>query len=47
MRRLASLDGILAGVGLTGTDNIDYLGPNEATNGFKHPHCFPAIEGTP
>jgi uncharacterized protein GlcG (DUF336 family) len=42
MRRLAGLDGIPAGVGYNGTDNIDYLGTNEAPNGFKHPHCFPS-----
>ncbi len=24
-----------------------FPGPNEATNGFKHLHCFPAIDGTP
>lgn len=41
MRRLAHLDGIPAGVGFNGTDNIDYLAANEAPNGFKQPHCFP------
>ncbi len=42
MRRNAGLDGIPGGVGYNGTDNIDYLGTNEAPNGFKHPHCFPS-----
>ncbi|HLZ64619.1 MAG TPA: heme-binding protein [Aliidongia sp.] len=41
MRRLAHLDGIPAGVGFNGTDNIDYLATGEAPNGFKQPHCFP------
>jgi uncharacterized protein GlcG (DUF336 family) len=41
MRRLVHLDGIPAGVGFNGTDNIDYLAKNEAPNGFKQPHCFP------
>jgi hypothetical protein len=41
MRRGARLDGIPAGVGFHGTDNIDFLGTNEQPNGFKHPHCFP------
>jgi uncharacterized protein GlcG (DUF336 family) len=47
MRRLAGLDKIPAGVGFGGTDNIDYLGANEAPNGFKHPHCFPNIDIPP
>ena len=47
MRARAALDGIPAGVGLNGTDNIDYLTTGEAPNGFKHPHCFPAIDVTP
>jgi uncharacterized protein GlcG (DUF336 family) len=42
MRRLVHLDGIPAGVGFNGTDNIDYLAANEAPNGFKQPHCFPS-----
>jgi hypothetical protein len=41
MRRNAGLDGIPAGVGFNGTDNIDYLNPGQAATGFKHPHCFP------
>lgn len=41
MRRLAGLDGIPAGVGFSGTDNIDYLAANQPPAGFKHPHCFP------
>jgi uncharacterized protein GlcG (DUF336 family) len=41
MRRAAGLDGIPAGVGFGGTDNIDYLAPAEPPHGFKHPHCFP------
>ena len=41
MRRMVGLDGIPAGVGFGGTDNIFYLAPGEAPNGFKHPHCFP------
>ena len=41
MRRAVGLDGIPAGVGSGGTDNILYLAPGEAPNGFKHPHCFP------
>src|SRR4051812_40414380 len=40
MRRAAHLDGIPAGVGFNGTDNIDYLKKNEDPNGFKHPSCF-------
>ena len=39
MRRNAGLDGIPGGVGFNGTDNIDYLGANQAPTGFKHPHC--------
>lgn len=40
MRKLAGLDGIPAGAGLNGTDNIVYLSPGEPPNtGFKHPHC--------
>jgi len=42
MRRNAGLDGIPAGVGFNGTDNIDYLAPNQPPTGFKHPHCFPS-----
>ncbi len=42
MRRAVGLDKIPSGVGFNGTDNIDYLGANEAPNGFKHPHCFPS-----
>jgi uncharacterized protein GlcG (DUF336 family) len=34
-------DGIPAGVGAGGTDNISYLSPGEAPNRFKQPHCFP------
>src|SRR5713101_3760086 len=41
MRRNAGLDGVPSGVGFNGTDNIDYLAPNQPTTGFKHPHCFP------
>jgi uncharacterized protein GlcG (DUF336 family) len=41
MRRLVHLDGIPGGVGTNGTDNIAYLAPGEAPNGFKQPHCFP------
>ncbi len=41
MRRNAGLDGIPSGVGFNGTDNIDYLAPNQPPTGFKHPHCFP------
>jgi uncharacterized protein GlcG (DUF336 family) len=41
MRRAAHLDGIPAGVGFNGTDNIDYLAAGQAPTGFKHPHCFP------
>lgn len=41
MRRMVGLDGIPAGVGFGGTDNIDYLAAGEAPNGFKHVHCFP------
>lgn len=40
MRRNAGLDQIPAGVGYNGTDNIDYLAPNQPPSGFKHPHCF-------
>jgi uncharacterized protein GlcG (DUF336 family) len=42
MRRNAGLDGIPGGVGFNGTDNIDYLAPNQPPTGFKHPHCFPS-----
>lgn len=42
MRKAASLtDGIPAGVGPGGTDNIIYLAAGEAPNGFKHPQCSP------
>jgi len=47
MRAGAGFDGIPAGVGAGGKDNIDYLATNEAPNGFKHPHCFPVIDITP
>jgi uncharacterized protein GlcG (DUF336 family) len=48
MRHLLGLDGIPAGVGLNGTDNIVYLAPGEAPNGFKHPHCLgPDTDVTP
>jgi uncharacterized protein GlcG (DUF336 family) len=47
MRALAGLDGIPAGVGAGGTDNIAYLAVGEAPNGFKHPHCFPGVDITP
>lgn len=39
MRRAAGFDGIPAGAGLNGTDNIAYLATGEAPNGFKQPHC--------
>jgi hypothetical protein len=40
MRHLVGLDGIPAGVGLNGTDNIVYQSPGEPPNtGFTHPHC--------
>ena len=41
IRRNVGLDHIPAGLGYNGTDNIDYLAPGEAPNGFKTPHCFP------
>ncbi|MBV9656111.1 MAG: heme-binding protein [Acetobacteraceae bacterium] len=46
MRKLLGLDAIPAGVGLNATDNIIYLAPGEAPNGFKHPHCI-ATDITP
>jgi uncharacterized protein GlcG (DUF336 family) len=49
MRRAAKLDGIPAGVGFNGTDNILYdVTPNPSggtgvsAGGFGHPHCFPS-----
>ncbi len=43
MRHLAGLDGIPAGAGLNGTDNIVYLTPTEPPNtGFAQPHCLPS-----
>lgn len=43
MRAMAALTGgIPSGVGSGGTDDIAYLAPAEAPNGFKHPHCFPS-----
>ena len=43
MRALAALtDGIPAGVGFNGTDDIDYFVPPAGPSGFKHPHCFPS-----
>src|SRR5439155_16090763 len=42
MRRNAGLGGIPTGVGFNGTDNIDYLAPNQPPTGFKHPHCLPS-----
>ncbi|MBV8097295.1 MAG: heme-binding protein [Acetobacteraceae bacterium] len=47
MRHLLGLDGIPAGAGLNGTDNIVYLAPGEAPNGFKHPHCLGESDVTP
>lgn len=41
MRRNVRLDGIPAGVGFGGTDNIDYAPSGDAPTGFQHPHCFP------
>lgn len=40
MRKLAGLDGIPAGAGLNGTDNIVYLQSGQPSDtGFAHPHC--------
>jgi uncharacterized protein GlcG (DUF336 family) len=42
MRHIAGLDGIPAGVGLNGTDNIVYLQPGQPSDtGFAQPHCLP------
>jgi len=41
MRRNVHLDGIPAGVGFGGTDNIDYAAVGTSPVGFQHPHCFP------
>jgi uncharacterized protein GlcG (DUF336 family) len=42
MRHNASLDGIPAGVGLNGTDNIVYAPLGTPPTGFQQPHCFPS-----
>lgn len=39
MRRNAELDGIPAGAGFNGTDNIAYPQGNSAPTGYEHPHC--------
>lgn len=44
MRRLATLDGIPAGVGFNSTDNINYGNP---PTGFQHPSCFPGHDIPP
>jgi uncharacterized protein GlcG (DUF336 family) len=41
MRHAAGYDGIPAGVGLNGTDNIVYAPAGTAPTGFEQPHCFP------
>jgi hypothetical protein len=41
MRRAAGLDGIPAGVGFNGTDNILYAPNGTRPTSFDHPHCFP------
>jgi uncharacterized protein GlcG (DUF336 family) len=46
MRRAAGLDGIPAGVGFGGTDNIDYP-PSGRPTGFQHPSCFPGQDIPP
>jgi uncharacterized protein GlcG (DUF336 family) len=42
MRHLAGLDGIPAGVGLNGTDNIVYIPSGEPPSGYAQPHCLPS-----
>jgi Haem-degrading len=39
MRKAVVLDRIPSGVGVNGTDDIDYLAVGAAPAGFKHPHC--------
>lgn len=39
MRALAGLDVVPGGVAPGGTDDIIFLAPGEAPNGFKHPKC--------
>jgi hypothetical protein len=41
MHRAAGLDGIPAGVGFSGTDNILYAPNGTPPTSFDHPHCFP------
>jgi uncharacterized protein GlcG (DUF336 family) len=42
MRKAAGFDGIPAGVGPKGTDNILYAPLNTPPTGFQQPHCFPS-----
>jgi hypothetical protein len=42
MRHLAGLDGIPAGAGLNGTDNIVYIPQGQQPSGFAQPHCLPS-----
>jgi uncharacterized protein GlcG (DUF336 family) len=50
MRKAAGFDGIPAGVGPGGTDNISYAPvttPPTPPTGFQQPHCFPGQDITP